>query len=546
MFFTHEFDSIFGHCFYNGHRQTGDHDVYGGFCVTRRVDVRATASLLGKVLQYVALAMGVPLVVALVYGEDVWVFLASIAITVAIGFGMEQLDDDPTLRPAEALLLVTVSWIAVSLVAAIPYLLAGYGTSSTLARPVNALFEATSGVTTTGATVMGNISVAHHSHAVMMWRQLTQWLGGMGIIVLMVAILPELAVNGAQLFRTEAPGPDFQKLTPRIAKTARVLWLVYFGFTVLLVVLLTLLHQFGYAPNMDFYNAVAHGFSTLPTGGFSPQAGSIAAFSAPAQWTIIPFMVVAGTNFALFWYLLNGDVKSMAKDPEFRAYIGALAVLTGVLALVLFRGAADSAAVEWGRVAEGAPMEALRQAAFQIGSIMNSTGYATSDFAAWDGYAQAIILFAMFIGGSAGSTGGGIKVIRWLVVLKTVRRELKTAARPDVVEPVRLGRTVIDEDVVRAVMAFTLLYFVIYGAATVFFVLDGLRVGYELSVLEAMSAAIATLGNIGPGFGRLGPFGSYLDFPAETKLVMVFLMWLGRLEIVPFLSIFTGVFWRSS
>lgn len=374
----------------------------------------------------------------------------------------------------------------------------------------------------------------------------------MGIIVLMVAILPQLAVNGTQLVSAEAPGPDFEKLTPHIAQTARILWLVYFGFTLVLVVLLTLLHHLGpavgmeLAPNMNVYNAVAHGFTTLPTGGFSPQPDSIAAFEPAAQWTIIPFMIVAGTNFALFWYLLSGDVRSIASDPEFRAYIGAIAILTAVLALVLFRGAADSAAVEWGRVTEGAAGDAIRQAAFQIGSILNSTGYATSDFAAWDTHGQILILFAMFIGGSAGSTGGGIKVIRWLVILKAARRELTVTARPDVVQPVHLGNTVVAEDIIRKVTAFTLLYLVLYGVATVFFVLDGLRVGYDLTVLEAMSASIATLGNIGPGFGSLGPFGSYLEFPAETKLVMVFLMLIGRLEVVPVLAIFTGVFWRSS
>jgi len=520
--------------------------------VSLYVDLRATGSLLGTVIKYLALAMLVPLAVAVVYREDVWVFLVSIALAVGIGLVLERLDEDPDMGPPEALLLVVLSWTAVSVVGTAPYLLAGYGTESTLSQPVNALFESTSGFTTTGATVMGEISLDRHSHALLMWRQLTQWLGGMGIIVLMVAILPELAVNGAQLIRTEAPGPDFQKFTPRIAQTARILWLVYFGFTLLLVALLTGLHHLGpvvgteLAPNMNFYNAVAHGFTTLPTGGFSPEADSIAAFEPAVQLTIVPFMVVAGTNFALFWYLLSGDIRSIIDDPEFRAYIGALAALTGVLALVLFRGAADSAAVEWGRVAEGAAFDAFRQAIFQIGSIMNSTGYATSDFAAWDTHGQIIILFAMFIGGSAGSTGGGIKVIRWLVILKAARRELAVTARPDAVQPVRLGNAVIDEEVIRKITVFTLLYLLLYGVATVFFVLDGLRVGYDLTVLEAMSAAIATLGNIGPGFGRLGPFGSYLAFPAETKLVMVFLMWIGRLEIVPALAIFTGVFWRSS
>lgn len=514
--------------------------------VTLRVDMRVTGSLLGTVIKYIALAMLIPLSVAIVYQEDIWVFALSIGLTISMGLLLEQLDDEREIGAPEALLLVTTSWVAVSLIGAIPYLLAGYETTSTLAQPVNALFESTSGFTTTGATVMGSISVDQHSHALLMWRQLTQWLGGMGIIVLMIAILPELGVNGAQLLQTEAPGPDLQKLTPRIAKTARVLWLVYFGFTVLLVIALTVLHQLGMAPNMTFYNALAHAFTTLPTGGFSPEANSIAAFSPLAHWTIFPFMIVAGTNFALFWYLLSGDIRSVVEDPEFRAYLGVVSLLIVTLAVVLYRGAADSADVTIGQVSEGAAGDAIREAAFQIGSLLNSTGYATSDFAGWDPHAQAIILFAMFIGGSAGSTGGGIKIIRWLVIFKAVRRELATTARPGIVKTIRLGDTVIDEEIVRAVTVFTALYLVLYGVATVFFILDGIRVGYELTMLEAMSASIATLGNIGPGFGSLGPFGSYLALPAETKIVMVFLMWIGRLEIVPVLAIFTGLYWRST
>ncbi len=514
--------------------------------MTRRVDFGATASLLGTIIKFVALAMLVPLVVAVVYGEDIWVFAVSILGTVAIGLALERLDPDPDLGPAEALLLVTISWMAVSIIGAGPYLLATIGMDSSLAHPINALFESTSGFTTTGATVMDEIGTHRYSHALLIWRQLTQWLGGMGIIVLMVAILPELGVNGAQLVRAEAPGPELQKLTPRIAHTARVLWLVYFGFTVLLVVLLTILHHLHLAPNMHLFNAIAHGFTTLPTGGFSPEADSIEAFAAPAQWTIVPFMLVAGTNFALFWRVLGGDLGDLLTDPEFRAYIGAVALVATALIATLYRGAADAAAVEWGRVAEGALGDAIREGMFQIASILNSTGYATSDFAAWDTNAQLLILFAMFIGGSAGSTGGGIKVIRWIIVIKAARRELTSAARPEVIQPVRLGETVISEDIIRRILAFTMLYLVIFALATVFFVLDGKRVGYEYTILEAMSASIATLGNIGPGFGRLGPFGSYLGLPGETKLVMVFLMWIGRLEIVPVLAIFTGVFWRSA
>ena len=507
-----------------------------------RVKWRTTASLVGTVLKYIALAMAVPLVVSLVYMEDIAVFAVSMVIVVTLGIALERLDPDPDLGPAEALLLVAVSWFAVAVVGTIPYLIAGYGTASALANPINALFESMSGFTTTGATVMGEISTERHSHALLLWRQLTQWLGGMGIIVLMVAILPEIAVNGAQLMKTESPGPDLQKLTPRIAETARVLWLVYFGFTVLLAILLYALHLAGFAPNMGAYNAVAHAFTTLPTGGFSPEADSIAAFSAVVQWVIIPFMIVAGTNFALFWHLLEGDIRTLLGDPEFRAYAGAIAALTAILTALLYGGGAPPQ--ELGGATAGNAENAVRQAAFQIGSLMNSTGFATSDFAQWGPAAQTLLLFTMFVGGSAGSTGGGIKVVRWLIVLKAVRRELFRTARPDAVKPVRLGGYVIDEDVVRGIMVFTLLYMVLFGVATVFFVVDSLRVGYELSTLEAASASIATLGNIGPGFGSLGPFGGYAAFPPETKLVMVFLMWIGRLEIVPVLAIFTGAFWK--
>ncbi|SDF08195.1 trk system potassium uptake protein TrkH [Halorientalis regularis] len=498
---------------------------------------RASCSLLGTVVKYFSLTMLLPLLVAVVYGEDVWVFAVSLVIGVTAGLALERLETDPDLGPREALLLVSLSWLAAAVVAAVPFFLAGQGTASTLANPVNALFEATSGVTTTGATVLGQIGLERHSHAVMLWRQLIQWLGGMGIIVLMIAILPEVAVNGAQLMQNEAPGPELQKLTPRIAETARALWLIYVGFTLLLMALLYGLHLVGYAPEMDLYNAIAHGFSTLPTGGFSPQADSIAYFSAAVQWVIIPFMIVAGVNFALFWHVLKGEFDAMLDNPEFRTYAGAIAVITAFLAFVLYRGAAPALG-DLGGTTEGVAESALRQAAFQIASLLNSTGYASSNFAQWDAHAKMILLFAMFIGGSAGSTGGGIKVVRWLVTIKAVKRELYTTARPDVVQPVKLGGSIVDEDAVRGILVFTMLYFVLLGASAVFLSLDSARIGFDISTLEAFSAALATIGNIGPGFGAVGPFGSYLEFSPVSKLWMTLLMWFGRLEIVPVLALF--------
>ena len=504
-----------------------------------RPNWRATIGLLGTGMKYLSVTMFVPLVVAVVYGDDIWVFALSIVAIAAAGFALERVDPDPDLGPSEALVFVTLAWLVAAVVGAVPYLLAGAGTVSTLANPVNALFESMSGFTTTGATVMGEIGTEKHSHALLMWRQLTQWLGGMGIIVLMIAILPEVAVNGAQLMASEAPGPELQKLTPKIAETARALWLIYFGFTILLVVLLYALHLLGMAPNMDLYNAVAHGFTTLPTGGFSPQADSIAAFSAAVQWVVIPFMVVAGVNFALFWHVLRGEAEVLLGNTEFRTYAGALAVLTAGVAVLLFGGAAPPLGVRGG-VTGGLTENTIRQAAFQIGSLMNSTGYATSNFAEWDTHAQVFLLFVMFVGGSAGSTGGGVKVVRWLITLKAIQRELVTSARPDVVKPIRLGGNVVDEDAVRGILVFTMLYVLLFGLASVFFALDAARVGIELSALEAVSASLATLGNIGPGFGRLGPFGSYLFFSDASKLLMTFLMWIGRLEIVPVLAVFVS------
>ncbi|WP_276272545.1 TrkH family potassium uptake protein [Haloarcula litorea] len=506
------------------------------------VDWRKSLALTGTVVKYLSVSMLVPLAVGLYYGEDAGVFGVALVVTVIAGLAVEQLDPGTELREREALLFVAVTWFAVAAVGAVPYVLAGMGTDSTLADPMNALFESMSGFTTTGATVMGDISVDGHSHAIMLWRQLTQWLGGMGIIVLMVAILPELAVNGAQLVSEEAPGPSLEKLTPRIAETARILWQAYFLFTAALAALLYGLHLTGHAPEMDLYNAVAHAFSTLPTGGFSTQAASIAAFSAAVQWVVIPFMVVAGTNFALFWYLLDGDLSALVEDSEFRAYAGAIAVFTAILFGMLFAGAAP--ALEIGGVTRGNVENALRQAAFQVGSLMNSTGYATSDFAQWAPYSQLFLVLVMFVGGSAGSTGGGVKVVRWLIVLKAVRRELFHASNPDAVQPIRLADAVVDETAVRGILGFTLLYFLLFGLGTVFVALDAARVGIALTPLEAVGASLAAIGNIGPAFGRLGPFGSYEMLPDTTKAALILLMWAGRLEIITVLVLFTRSFWR--
>ncbi|WP_121822149.1 TrkH family potassium uptake protein [Halostella salina] len=506
-----------------------------------RVDWRASLSLVGTVVKYLAVALVLPLATAAWYGEGLLTFGATILLAVTAGTALERLDPDPDLGAREGFLMVGLTWLAVAIVGAVPYLIAGEGT---VAAPANALFESMSGFTTTGATVMGDISFDTHSRALMIWRQQTQWLGGMGIVVLAVAILPELSVGGAQLMDAEAPGPGIEKLTPRIAETARVLWLVYLGFTVLEFVLLYGLHMGGHAPNMTFYNAVAHPLTTMPTGGFSPEARSIEAFSAVVQWVIIPFMIAAGTNFALFWHVLRGEPSNLLGDSEFRTYAGAIGVVSALGAVILFTGP-NLVGPDNPFPVAGNLESSLRHATFQAVSIVTTTGYASMDFEVWSGPAQYVLVFAMFVGGSAGSTGGGIKIVRWLVILKSIRRELFTTVHPEAVRPVRLAGRALDERALRGIYAFTLLYFALFLIGALLIAVDAARVGLDLAVIEALTASAATLGNIGPGLGMVGPMGSYLDFPTTSKLLMVGLMWIGRLEIIPVLVLLTSGYWRS-
>jgi trk system potassium uptake protein TrkH len=527
------------------------------------VDYRASLSLVGTVLSYLTVPLLLPVGVALLYGESVAPFAVTVAVVLPVGLGLKRLAPEPDIGVREGFLMVSVTWLAAAVVGAIPYLVEAHGVpglvsplrpASALGRPSNALFEAMSGFTTTGATVMADISFTGHTRGVMLWRQLTQWLGGMGIVVLAVAILPELSAGGAQLMDAEAPGPGIEKLTPRIAETARVLWGVYLGFTLLEIGLLYGLHEAGMAPSMTAYNAVAHGLTTMPTGGFSPEARSIEAFSAAVQWVVVPFMVAAGTNFALFWRTLTGSPAQLPRDPEFRTYAGAVGVLAAILAGVLFTGGFVDTAPSGGTFGAtylatvtdavvGRVEPSLRHAVFQVVSIVTTTGYASQDFNAWSAPARYVLLFGMFVGGSAGSTGGGIKVVRWYVIAKAVRRELFTTAHPEAVRPVRLGGRPVDETALRGIYAFTVLYIALFFLATFAVFLDTTRVSLSLSVLEAASAVAATLGNVGPGFGLVGPMGSYAAFPTTSKGLLIALMWAGRLEILPLLVCLTPEYW---
>jgi trk system potassium uptake protein TrkH len=499
-------------------------------------------AFVGSVLKYIGVTPLFPLVLAFYYGEDPLPFVATSVVMVGGGVLLEQLSDDTDLGNREAFLLVSLAWLVVPLAGTVPYLVAGVGS---VANPVNAMFESMSGFTTTGATVLGEISVDRHGHAMLLWRQLTQWLGGMGILVLMVAILPELSVGGAQVMNEEAPGLSLEKLTPRIQKTARGLWGIYAGFTVLAALAYYGLHLVGAAPNMDLYNAVAHALTTLPTGGFSPEARSVEAFTPAVQWMVMPFMLVAGTNFALFWYVFRGEPSRLTENTEFRSYLLAIAGFGAVISAVLFAGVGLAETPVNVDVIPGNVEDSLRQGLFQVIAVVTTTGYASMDVNTWDASAQTILLFAYFLGGSAGSAAGSIKIVRWVLVKKAVVRSLFTTVHPDAVKPIRVGDDAVDEGTIRDVFVFVLLFVGLFALSTVLLYLDSFRTaGVSMSGLDAMSVAMATLGNVGPGFGVVGPMNSFLPFTDAAKLYMVFLMWIGRLEVLSVLVIFTPAFWK--
>jgi trk system potassium uptake protein TrkH len=506
------------------------------------VDYRVAVAYVGTVLKYIGVTPAFPLCVAVYYGEDPLPFVATSVAMIGSGALLERVRGDGELGNREAFLLVSLAWLVVPLLGTVPYLVAGTGT---VATPVDALFESMSGFTTTGATVLGEISVERHGHAMLLWRQLTQWIGGMGILVLMVAILPELSVGGAQVINQESPGLSLEKLTPRIQETARALWGIYAGFTVLAAIVYYGLYLGGVAPNMDLYNAVAHALTTMPTGGFSPEARSVEAFSPAVQWAVMPFMLVAGTNFALFWYVLEGNPRRLIDNAEFRSYLLAIAGVGAVISATLYAGVGLAGATPAVGVIPGNVENALRQGLFQVIAIVTTTGYASMDVNAWDASAQTILLFAYFLGGSAGSAAGSIKIVRWVLIKKSISRTLFTSVHPDAVEPVRLGAETVDDGTIRDVFVFVLLFLALFVLSTVLLYLDSFRTPeVSLSGLDAMSVAIATLGNVGPGFGVVGPMNSFLPFSDAAKLYMVFLMWIGRLEVLSVLVIFTPSFWR--
>ena len=493
------------------------------------VDVVGALNLVGALVKYLGLAFVFPSVVAAGYGEAVWPFVLSGVFTSGFGLALERATrGKESVGAREGYLVVSVVWLLVAVFGAIPYLLA----EPQLSRPVDALFESMSGFSTTGSSVVSDI--AELSRSMALWRQFTQWIGGVGIIVMFLAVLPRLRVGGRQaLFKTEMPGPEMP-LATTIRESARQFVTLYLAITVLEIVVLAVLGWTGVDPRMTFFNATAHALTTVATGGFSPEARSLEPFAPASQWVIVVFMLVAGTNFALLFAGIAGRrPRLIARDEEVRIGLLLLVVASVVVVSALLR--ADILSGE----------AAVRHGVFNTVSLMTTTGFASTDFALWSPLTSLVLFGLVMIGASAGSTSGSIKLIRHIVIAKMLRREIDQTLHPEVVAPLRVNRAVVDERSLRAMIVFVFLYVGVCVAGAVIVLIDSTLQGVEVSAFQSLTAAATTLGSGGPSLGFAGPMGSFEPFSDVSGLVLTALMYLGRLEIVPVLVLFTASHWRG-
>jgi trk system potassium uptake protein TrkH len=479
-------------------------------------------NLSGTIVRLFGPALLAPAAVAALYREwhDGAGFLATLLLTLAVGTVMRRCGgtgalparDVERIRRIEGLAIVAVTWLVVAMLAAIPYVWIGFG-------PVDAMFESMSGLTTTGATIFTDFAAI--GHGAYFWRSLTQWLGGLGVIALFVAVLPRLAIGGRELFFAEAAGPTDEKLTPQLRQTAIALWRVYVGLTVAETTALTV-------AGMPLFDAVCHALTTMAAGGFSPHPLSIAGYeSAAIDWVITAFMFAAGANFALQYRAVRGSHVAIAQDEEFRAYTGVLLVATIALSAFLLRDGMAAA-------------DAVRHAAFQAVSITTTTGYASADFQLWNDQARIVLLLLMFVGGCAGSAAGGPKVVRHVLMARLTLRELKRTLHPRGILPVKLGGRVVPEHTLRDVQVFMLFYLLTFAVGT------AMVVAFGSDLMTGITASIACLGNIGPGFEAVGPMANFASLHPVSKVVLTLEMWIGRLEVMTVLVFLRLEAWRSA
>lgn len=477
---------------------------------------RTIIRILGVILVTEGFFMLLSVPVSLIFKEkDFYYFLLAGAITITAGLAayLPLRKTVPKLNRRDGYMIVTGAWVLFSLFGTLPFLLTG-----SISNFTDAFFETISGFTTTGASILNNIEEL--SHGVLFWRSLIQWLGGMGIILLTLLLLPYLGIGGVQLFSAEVPSPTPDKLHPHIKDTAKRLWVIYLVFTLTETLLLWL-------GDMGLYDAICHSLTTMATGGYSTKQASIAYWNSPyIQYVITVFMFLAGTNFTLAYFGMHGQFRKIWKNEEFKWYIGFIVGFSVLVTLGLF-------------FTGGGGLElAFRHAIFQVVSIITTTGYATADYLKWAPWLMVLIFILMFFGGSAGSTGGGPKIMRIVVMLKNSTQELKRMVHPNALIPVRLNKMAVEEKVVNSVLAFM----AFYGIIAVISMGVMAALGNDLDT--SIGSVAATLGNIGPGIGKVGPALNFSEIHVVGKWFLSFLMLVGRLELFTVLVLFSPTFWR--
>ena len=498
------------------------------------IDVGSALDLVGGVLKWLAPAFLLPAAVAVGYGDPFWAFLVAGVITGLAGLALDQITGDKrgaAVTPRESFLVVALIWLLVPIFGALPFILDG---GPQLSRPIDAYFEAVSGFTATGATVVPDVEALTRS--MLFWRQISHWLGGMGIIILAVAILPRLRIGGRQLLQSELAGPtEIEQLGDTIRSTARRLWRLYAFLTVIAIFALAVLGWTGLDDQMTFYDAVGQAVSVAALGGFSTRNQSAGAFAPITQWVLLLFMILAGINFLRqYRFLVQRRFSVLARDEELRLYLVFIAIGATLLAVEVIGGGSESGEA------------GVRHSLFQAAAILTTTGFATADYTLWGPLASVTLLLLMFSGASAGSTGGGIKIIRHLLLFRLVKRELEQTVHREAIMPIRANGRVIDEKALRSTVVFVLLYLLTFAIGALALIADARRAtGENLSAFEALGAAAACLGNVGPAFGFAGPYGSFAPFSDFSTWICTVLMWLGRVEIIPVAVVLTRAYWRS-
>ncbi len=484
-----------------------------------KFNFKAILNIMGILLLLNGAFMALCLPFAIQYKGGDWFAIAlSSAITLAVGLTLRLLTknrEHKELKKRDGYIIVSGGWIVLSLFGTLPYLLSG-----AIPNFTDAFFETMSGFTTTGASILADIEVV--PKGILFWRSLTQWIGGMGIIVLAVAILPLLGIGGMQLFVAEAPGIAPDKLQPRISETAKRLWYLYVGLTIAEMGLLM-------AGGVNFYDSINHSLTTMATGGFSTKNASAAHYDSPyIQYVFIVFMFLAGTSFTLTYFALKRNFKKVLRNEEFKVYVSFIAIITVVATITILV------------VTDNGMEKSFRDALFQVVSLITTTGFVSADYTAWAPFLTVLFFILLFVGGSAGSTAGGVKIVRHVVLFKNSFLELKRQLHPSAVMPVRINGKAIERNIVFQVLAFIMIYISIFLLGTV--LLSAMNVDFD----TAFGAVATTLGNVGPGIGKVGPMDNFAAMPVAGKWLLSFLMLLGRLELFTVLMLLSPHFWKKN